>query len=36
MQCPSCHGDNPDEAKFCMSCATPLKRVCPSCSAESP
>lgn len=36
MQCPKCSSDNPDGAKFCMSCGTTLARKCPSCSADVP
>ena len=24
MKCPKCHSDNPDTARFCSNCATPL------------
>src|SRR5712691_7784583 len=35
MRCISCGLDNPDGAKFCIECATPLKQRCPSCGAEN-
>ena len=36
MNCPNCQADNPDTAKFCMSCGTALSSACPSCGAELP
>ena len=36
MQCPQCHTENPDDAKFCMNCATPLALVCSECGTELP
>ncbi|MDX6327154.1 MAG: hypothetical protein QOK15_3508 [Nocardioidaceae bacterium] len=30
MQCPSCGEDNPDRAKFCLECATPLTAADPT------
>jgi hypothetical protein len=27
MDCPKCHTRNPDDAKFCAECATPLKSL---------
>lgn len=35
MQCPSCKGENPAGAKFCIGCGKPLKRRCPSCGLEN-
>src|SRR6267142_2363625 len=35
MRCLSCGSDNPDGAKFCIECATPLQKRCPSCGAEN-
>jgi class 3 adenylate cyclase/tetratricopeptide (TPR) repeat protein len=29
--CPSCHAENPIDAKFCGSCGTALAATCPSC-----
>jgi class 3 adenylate cyclase/predicted ATPase len=34
MKCASCGKGNPDGAKFCSTCGTPLARRCPSCHAE--
>src|SRR4051812_43077820 len=34
--CPSCGSENPDRARFCMSCGTALSPHCPNCGAESP
>jgi class 3 adenylate cyclase/tetratricopeptide (TPR) repeat protein len=31
MMCSRCSSPNPDGAKFCSECGTPLARVCPSC-----
>src|SRR5215469_3164338 len=28
--------ENPDRAKFCVECAAPFPRSCPSCNAENP
>ncbi len=36
MNCPDCKTENPDGAKFCMSCGTALAPACPSCGAELP
>jgi len=36
MRCQNCTAENPDGAKFCIECATPLKRRCPQCSFENP
>ncbi|MCH8199390.1 MAG: AAA family ATPase, partial [Chloroflexi bacterium] len=36
MSCPSCRTNNPDGAKFCMSCGTALGSACPACGAELP
>src|SRR2546426_951098 len=36
MKCASCGTENPGEARFCMSCASPLARTCPSCGSSSP
>ncbi len=33
MKCPSCKFDNPDVARFCEQCGTPLELRCPRCSA---
>ena len=36
MNCPSCGTENPDRARFCMSCGSGLPSPCPSCGAENP
>jgi predicted amidophosphoribosyltransferase len=36
MQCPQCQHENPQHAKFCNECATPLAPCCPSCEVENP
>ena len=36
MNCPNCGTDNPERAKFCMSCGGSLTPSCPSCGAENP
>ena len=34
MRCAACEGENPDAARFCASCGTPLKATCDACAAE--
>ena len=34
--CPNCATENPERARFCMSCGTTLAPSCPSCGAENP
>src|SRR5436189_847618 len=34
--CPSCAAENPERARFCMSCGAELSPQCPSCGAENP
>src|ERR1700730_18147611 len=36
MRCQKCSAENPEGAKFCILCATALRRVCPRCGCESP
>jgi predicted amidophosphoribosyltransferase len=37
MKYPRCQHDNPQEARFCEQCATPLARTCANCgTALSP
>jgi predicted amidophosphoribosyltransferase len=33
MRCPRCQHDNPQGARFCEECATPLARTCSNCGA---
>ena len=35
MQCPRCQHENPPGAKFCVECASPVKRGCPFCGTEA-
>jgi class 3 adenylate cyclase/tetratricopeptide (TPR) repeat protein len=34
--CPECAADNPERARFCMSCGAELSPHCPECGAENP
>ena len=34
--CPKCAAENPERARFCMSCGADLTPACPSCGAENP
>ncbi|MGH7778578.1 MAG: adenylate/guanylate cyclase domain-containing protein [Candidatus Binataceae bacterium] len=36
MRCESCSTENPQEARFCIQCATPFKRRCQKCAFENP
>jgi len=36
MQCPKCHAENPEQAKFCLECGAKLQVVCPQCGAALP
>jgi class 3 adenylate cyclase len=36
MICEGCQHQNPEGARFCNECGTPLKRKCPGCQAENP
>ena len=36
MTCASCGTENPERARFCMSCGSPLAAECPSCGTENP
>ena len=36
MDCPRCHGENPEGARFCMSCGASLVAACPECGTELP
>src|SRR5690348_9556083 len=33
--CVACATENPADARFCMSCGSPLERRCPSCGARA-
>src|SRR5438094_554607 len=33
--CPVCSTENPEGARFCMACGSPLARTCPSCGAHA-
>ena len=35
MRCQSCKADNPDGAKFCIECGSPLQLRCPQCGADT-
>src|SRR5829696_7445441 len=34
--CPKCATENPERARFCMSCGAELSPLCPECGAENP
>jgi class 3 adenylate cyclase len=34
--CQNCGHDNPEQARFCMSCGNALERLCPSCGTVAP
>ena len=36
MHCPQCQHENPDRAKFCLECGTPLARRCRQCGTDLP
>ncbi|MBN2550064.1 MAG: tetratricopeptide repeat protein [Anaerolineales bacterium] len=36
MECPQCHAQNPDQAKFCLECGSKLILACPQCGAALP
>jgi class 3 adenylate cyclase/tetratricopeptide (TPR) repeat protein len=36
MKCPKCQFENPDNAKFCIECASPMEYHCPNCGAITP
>ena len=36
MNCRNCEFENPDGARFCMSCGNSLANVCPECATELP
>jgi class 3 adenylate cyclase len=36
VTCATCGTENPDRARFCMSCGAPLATDCPACGTENP
>ena len=36
MKCPKCQFENPDNAKFCIECASSMEFHCPNCGAITP
>src|SRR6202521_299084 len=36
MHCHICSAENPQTAKFCIQCATAIRRLCQKCGCESP
>src|SRR5918999_6344 len=36
LACASCGTENPEGARFCMNCGSPLARTCPACGAAAP
>jgi ribosomal protein L40E len=36
MRCQNCSAENPQGAKFCIQCATPIRRRCQKCGFENP
>src|SRR5690242_995212 len=36
IQCPQCCASNPEDARVCGDCGTPLLQRCPACGADSP
>jgi len=36
MKCAHCHHENPEDAKFCIECASPMEFHCPNCGAITP
>ncbi|MGD9041956.1 MAG: adenylate/guanylate cyclase domain-containing protein, partial [Desulfobacteraceae bacterium] len=36
MKCQKCEFENPDDAKFCIECASPMEFHCPNCGAITP
>ena len=36
MKCQRCQFENPDGAKFCIECASPMEFHCPNCGAITP
>jgi len=36
MKCPECQTESPNDAKFCIECASPMEFHCPNCGAITP
>ncbi len=36
MKCPKCQHENPNDAQFCIECASPMEFHCPNCGAITP
>jgi uncharacterized membrane protein YvbJ len=36
MNCTACGNENPERAKFCLECGTPLAARCANCGTELP
>jgi len=36
MNCPKCQNENPENAKFCIECGSPMEFFCPQCGATIP
>src|SRR5208282_2741157 len=36
LSCPKCQSDNPDGARFCMSCGASMSLTCESCGTAAP
>ena len=36
MKCSKCRHDNPDKAKFCLECGSPMSVTCGNCGEELP
>ena len=36
MKCSKCQFENPEKAKFCIDCGSPMEFLCPECGAETP
>ena len=36
MKCPQCQAENPEDAKYCIDCASPMELLCPNCGALTP
>jgi len=36
MECPACHAENRESAKFCNHCGVTLEQACPACETTNP